>query len=70
MSVIARVYSLFLVCCRNSVASLIFLIMMLSSKRKHVSISDLIARARNNASCVLGMIMSDFEYFLMAKSSL
>ena len=65
---IVRIYSLFLVCCRNSVAPLSFLRMRLLSERKHLSIYDLTARARKNYSCVLGMKISDSDNFLMAES--
>ena len=66
----ASISILFLVYCRISVASLSFLRMRLSSERKHLSITDLTARARNNYSCVLRMKISDSESFLVAESSI
>ena len=46
---IARIYSLFLVCCSISVASLNFLRKRLSFERKHLSITDLTDRAQKNS---------------------
>ena len=67
---ISRVSSLFLVRCSISIASPSFLRTRLSYERKHPSIPDLNARARNNLSCVLGITMSDSDNFLMAESSI
>ena len=60
----AGISSLFLERCSISVASLSFLRMSLSSKRKHLSIPGLTDRARNNYSCILDMKISDSDRFL------
>ena len=65
---IARIYSLLLVRCIISVASLNFLRTRLLSESKHLSIPDLTARVRKNSSCVLVMTISYSDNFLMAES--
>ena len=66
---IARTYSLLLVRCIISVASLNFLRTRLLSESKHLSITHLNGRAQKNDSCVLGTTMSGSGNFLMAESS-
>ena len=63
-----RISSLFLVCCSSSVASLILLVVRLSSERKHLIIPGLTDMIGKNPSCVLGMTISDSDSFLMAES--
>ena len=63
---IDRSYSLLLVRCIISIASLNFPRTMILSEIKHLSIPDLTARAQKISSCVLGMTMSDSDKFLMA----
>ena len=67
---IDRIFSLLLFRCRIYVESLSFIRMRLSSERKHISITDLTANARNNDSFVLGMTISDHDIFLMDESSI
>ena len=67
---IAKFYSLFLVCSRISVTLLRFPRTRISSDRKHLIITDLTTRARKHYSCAMGMTMSDYENFLMAESSI
>ena len=64
---IDRSYSLLLVRCIISIASLSFLRTMILSEIKHLSIPDLTAREQKISSCVLDMTMSDSYNFLMAK---
>ena len=58
---IARIYILFLVCCIIYVALISFMRVSISSERRHLSITDLTARAQKNSSCVLGMTISDSD---------
>ena len=67
---IARISSLLLFRCSIYFASLSFLKMRLLSERKHISITDLNARAWKNSSCVLGMKISYSDNFLMDGSSI
>ena len=67
---IARIYILFLVCCIIYVALISFMRVSISSERRHLSITDLTARARKNSSCVLGMTISDSDKKFMAESSI
>ena len=62
--------SLFFVRCIISVASLSLLRITLLSERKHLNNPNLTARAQNNSSCVLGMIISNSDNFLMSESSI
>ena len=66
----AIIFSLFLVHCSIYDVPLSFLRMRLLSERKYLSITHLTAMAQKNYSCVMGMIISFSDSFLMAELSI